>query len=250
MTPDWPIGYGRRVLAEVDSTLDEARRIASDLAGPEWILALRQTKARGRRGRAWENPEGNFAATLVLRPAEPPGVAALRSFVTALALRDALVDVGCRPDTLLLKWPNDVLLKGGKLAGILLESVAAPGGGLHLSIGIGVNLRSAPEAGLLEDGAVQPVSVLNETGQNVAPEAFLDHLAPCYALWEERFTTYGFDPIRTAWLANAARLGDVITARTGTEAMVGTFRDVDKDGQLVLETAKSVRHIPAADVFF
>lgn len=246
----WPSGYGRRVLAEVDSTLDEARRIAASLAGPEWILALRQTKARGRRGRTWANPEGNFAATLVLRTQEPPGVAALRSFVTALALRDALVAVGCPSDMLSLKWPNDVLLDGGKLAGILLESVAASGGGLHLSIGIGVNLRAAPDATSVEPGAVRPVSLLGETGCDVAPEAFLDALAQAYGAWEDRFTTYGFAPIRTAWLAQAARLGTVITARTGAEEISGTFRDVDIEGQLVLETAKSVRHIPAADVFF
>ena len=65
---DWPIGYGRRVLAEVDSTLDEAARLAPSLTGPEWILALRQTKGRGRRGRAWTDPKGNFAGTLVYRP--------------------------------------------------------------------------------------------------------------------------------------------------------------------------------------
>ena len=237
-------------MPEIDSTLDEARRIAPGLSGPEWILALTQTKARGRRGRAWANPAGNFAATLVLRPAEPPGQAALRSFVASLALRDALVSVGCPAQALALKWPNDVLLNGGKLAGILLESLAAQGGGLHLSIGIGVNLQVAPSAQAVEAGALRPVSLRSEIGVDVSPQVFLTTLAAAYALWEERFTTYGFDPIRTRWLQNAARLGQVITARTGTEEITGTFRDVDKEGQLVLETSKSVRHIPAADVFF
>lgn len=249
-TGHWPEGYGKRILAEVDSTLDEARRIAAGLSGPEWILALKQTKARGRRGRAWANPDGNFAATLVLRPTEPPGRAALRSFVTSLALREALVSAGCPAEGLALKWPNDVLLNGGKLAGILLESLAAQGGGLHLSIGIGVNLKAAPPVDAVEAGAVRPVSLFGDVGVSVAPEAFLTELAAAYALWEQRFTIYGFDPIRTAWLQDAARLGEVITARTGTEEITGTFRDVDKEGQLVLETAKSVRHIPAADVFF
>jgi BirA family biotin operon repressor/biotin-[acetyl-CoA-carboxylase] ligase len=238
------------VLAEVDSTLDEARRVAQGLAGPEWILALRQTKARGRRGRAWVNPEGNFAATLVLRLDGAPGQAALRSFVASLALRDALVAVGCAPEAITLKWPNDVLLKDGKLAGILLESLAAKGGGLLLSIGIGVNLRAAPPAEAVEPGAVRPVSLLGETGVEVSPEAFLNALATAYAGWEDRFRAYGFAPIRSAWLQDAARLDEVITARTGTEEITGTFRDVDNEGQLVLETPKAVRHIPAADVFF
>ena len=121
---------------------------------------------------------------------------------------------------------------------------------MHLSIGIGVNLRMAPGAAEVEPGAVRPVSVLGETGAELTPEAFLDALAPAYAAWEDRFRTYGFAPIRSAWMAQAARLGEAITARTGSEEITGTFREVDNEGQLVLETPKAVRHIPAADVFF
>ena len=87
----WPAGYDRRVLAEVDSTMAEATRMAPTLAGPVWVCALRQTAARGRRGRAWISPEGNFAATLALPVTEAPGTVALRSFVAALALFDAVV---------------------------------------------------------------------------------------------------------------------------------------------------------------
>ena len=146
----WPAGYGKRVLPEVDSTLDEAARIADGLAGPEWILALRQTKGRGRRGRDWKDPKGNFAATLVMRPEGAPGQAALRSFVAALAVYDACVAVTGRSDGLSLKWPNDVLLKGGKLAGILLESSGNGKGVNHLFVGIGVNLVETPMKEWLE----------------------------------------------------------------------------------------------------
>ena len=86
---DWPQGYGRRILENVDSTNAEAARIAPSLTGPEWILALRQTQGRGRRGRPWADPQGNFAATLVMRPNETPDKVALRSFVASLALYDA-----------------------------------------------------------------------------------------------------------------------------------------------------------------
>ncbi|THH38974.1 biotin--[acetyl-CoA-carboxylase] ligase [Aliishimia ponticola] len=247
---DWPVGYGRRVLAEVDSTLDEARRIANSLAGPEWILALHQTAARGRRGRAWHNPKGNFAATLVLRPDAPPQQAALRSFVAALALFDAVVAVTGRASGLSLKWPNDVLLNGGKLAGILLESVGNGTGVNHLSIGIGVNLAEAPSAAQVEEGAVRPVSLLSETGIAVTPEDFLNALAAAYARHEHSFATQGFAPIRRLWLDRAARRGEVITARTGTSEQQGRFVDVDNDGQLVLETANGRVAIPAADIYF
>lgn len=250
MSTNWPDGYGRRVLAEVDSTNAEAARIAPTLAGPEWILALRQTAARGRRGRAWANPEGNFAATLVMKPGESADQMALRSFVASLALYDACVAVTGRTDGFALKWPNDVLLNGGKLAGILLESAGSGAKLTHFAIGIGVNLISAPDTDEVEPGAVRPVSLLSETGAKVTPEVFLDHLAAAYARFETQFVTYGFAPIRTAWLDRAARLGQVITARTTRDEISGTFETVDEAGNLVLSSGAKRHAIPAADVFF
>lgn len=246
----WPEGYGRLVLAEVDSTLNEAARIAPSLTGPEWILAHRQTQARGRRGRAWRNPKGNLAATLVLRPDGGADSAALRSFVAALALFDACVAVTGRAAGLALKWPNDVLLNGGKLAGILLESAGKGKEVGHLAIGIGVNLAEAPAVGELEPGAVRPVSLLSETGALVDPETFLTELAAAYDSYETQFRTYGFEPIRAAWLARAARLGEVVAARTSASETVGTFETVDGQGNLVLKTARGRVSIPAADIYF
>ncbi|WP_037372021.1 biotin--[acetyl-CoA-carboxylase] ligase [Salipiger mucosus] len=246
----WPAGYGRRVLPEVDSTMAEAGRLAGTLAGPEWILALRQTAARGRRGRAWVTPDGNFSATLVMMPREAPGVVALRSFVASLALFDALVAVTGRAEGLSLKWPNDVLLNGGKLAGILLESLGPRRGTTHLAIGVGVNLAAAPGADEVEPGALRPVSLVSETGAAVAPEALLEALAAAYARHEAAFVTYGFGPVREAWLARAARLGETVAARTGRSEVTGTFETVDDTGNLVLKTAKTRQAIPAADVFF
>ena len=246
----WPQGYGRRVLATVTSTLDEARRIAPETSGPEWILALEQTAARGRRGRAWHMPAGNFAGTLLLPVSGGAGQAALRSFVVALALRSACVALCGREDWFALKWPNDVLLGGGKLAGILLESITTGGAVSHVAIGIGVNLATAPDPGTLEDGALPPVAFREKTGLTVSPEDFLTHLAQAYALYEQQFTSFGFAPIRQAWLAHAARLGEVIVARTTRDETTGTFVDVDLQGQLVLETPKGRAVIAAADVYF
>jgi BirA family biotin operon repressor/biotin-[acetyl-CoA-carboxylase] ligase len=169
--------------------------------------------------------------------------------VAALALRDAFVAATGRPDAFALKWPNDVLLNGGKVAGILLESVGQGARLDHLVIGIGVNLAAAPDPATLEPGAVPPVSLAGETGVTVTPAAFLDLLAPAYDARERQFATYGFAPIRTAWLAHAARLGQTITARTAREETAGTFRDVDMEGHLVLETAKGPVRIAAADIF-
>ncbi|MDW4496876.1 biotin--[acetyl-CoA-carboxylase] ligase [Sulfitobacter sp. D35] len=247
---DWPEGYGRRVLPKVDSTLSEATRIAPTLAGSEWILAKTQTAARGRRGRPWAMPHGNFAATLVLRPEGGPGQAALRSFVMSLALFEAFVAATGREAAFTLKWPNDVLLNGGKVAGILLESAGTSRGVQHLAIGVGVNLAAAPAPDEVEPQALRPVSLRGETGARVDPEAFLDMLAPAYARLEDQFRSQGFAPIRRAWLARAARLGETITARTGTAETVGRFEDVDGDGNLILQTPQGPRAIAAADVYF
>ncbi|MDD7970143.1 biotin--[acetyl-CoA-carboxylase] ligase [Roseinatronobacter alkalisoli] len=247
MSNNWPEGVARRVLPEIDSTNAEAARIAPGLSGPCWILALRQTQGRGRRGRDWRDPAGNFAATYVSRPGGPPEQVAQRSFVAALALRDALVTVTARPEGFALKWPNDVLLNGGKLAGILLESVGQGAQVSHLAVGIGVNLLHAPAA---EDGALRPVSLLSETGMSVTPEEFLDVLAPAFAHWEGQLVTYGFAPVRQAWMNGAARLGERIIARTVLDSHEGTFEGIDATGALMLRTAQGRRTIPAADVFF
>lgn len=244
---DWPLGYGRFVVPQVGSTLDEAVLLAATEPTPFWILAHRQTAARGRRGRAWTMQDGNFAATLMLSPQSEPARAALRSFVMSLALYRSFVEVTGRDMAFGLKWPNDVLLKDGKVAGILLES---SGQGTGLAIGVGVNLAAAPARSEVEKGAVPPVSLAGETSILVTPEAFLQVLAHHYASLEQQFQDYGFPPIRTAWLAHAARLGEQITARTGRDTMTGTFEDVDADGYLVLRGADGVKKIAAADVFF
>ncbi|MHA6347162.1 biotin--[acetyl-CoA-carboxylase] ligase [Roseivivax sp. CAU 1761] len=249
----WPAGYGREVLAEIDSTNAEALRRLPDISGPLWICGLRQVAGRGRRGRPWTDPAGNFAASLVLPVDEPPAQAALRSFVAAVALLDAFVALTGRAEPFSLKWPNDVLLNGGKVAGILLETGGAgrrAGAASHLVIGIGVNLAAAPGAGSVEAGALHPVSLLSETGAAVPPETFLDTLAAAYARREAQFRAYGFAPIRTAWLGAAARLGETVIARTGTTETEGVFETVDASGQLVLKTAKGRAAIAAADVFF
>lgn len=238
----WPEGVDRLVLSEVDSTSAEAARRAPDRA--TWIMAERQTAARGRRGRIWAMPAGNFAASLVWRPVADPAAMALRSFAASLALHDALTAMGVQG--LSLKWPNDVLLDGGKLAGILLE---CPAPGL-LVLGVGLNLIAAPGAGDVEPGAVVPVSLLAATGLRVTPETMLDALAPAFAGREAQLAIHGFGPLRADWLRHAARLGGTVTARTMTQTVTGTFEDVDAHGHLILGTATGPRRIAAADIFF
>ena len=234
-------------LDTVDSTMAEAARRAAEIDRPTWIMAKHQTAARGRRGRAWQVPPGNLNATLIFKPQATPQEAAKRSFLAANALYQAL-SIYISPDKLALKWPNDVLISGRKVAGILLESSGRGPFVDWLSIGIGVNLRHVPEG--LADAAFPPTSLSVEGGEDVNPRDFLATLADAYATQEAKLMRIGFERIRDEWLANAARLGEVITARTGREDITGIFDSIDKDGNLVLITGTGPRAIPAADVYF
>lgn len=246
----WPKGVARHVLDRVDSTNAEAFRLAQNLSGPAWIMARRQEAGRGRRGRAWTDPPGNFAATLVMRPECGPADAARISFVAALAVHQALLRL-CGPGlNLSLKWPNDVLLNGGKLSGILLESSGSGGRVSMLAVGIGINLASAPDATGVEAGATQPVSLKGETGMTVTADEMLDSLAESFDSWSRQLRDFGFGPIRSAWLARAARLAEPITARTGTSELTGRFDGIDDSGALILTTSQGRQIVPAADIYF
>ena len=243
----WPEGYDRIVLDTVDSTNAEAARIAPQLKRPTWIVAKTQTGGHGRRGRPWVTGPGNLAATLVFKPGGRAQDAALRSFLAANALFEALAMQVDRTE-LSVKWPNDVLYRDGKIAGILLESVTDGGRIGWLSVGIGVNLAHAPAR--READLIRPVSLADFGGDPVDPLDFLDTFADCYATEERIFEEFGFQPIRETWLENAARLGERITARTMREEITGTFETVDEAGTLILQTAEGRVAITAADVYF
>lgn len=244
----WPVGIGRAVHDTIDSTNLEAVRQLENGAGPMWVLAHEQTAGIGRRGRAWSTTSGNFAATYLMPLRGALKDASLFSFVAALALRDALVAAGVSSDRVGLKWPNDVLLDGGKLAGILLQTAGQPTS--HLCVGIGVNLVSAPPAESLDENAMTPRALGPDGGLALSPEDFLDYLAPAFALREAQLLEQGFSATRTDWLASAARLGEIITARTPTNSTSGIFETVDEDGAVILNTSDGLRSFHAADIFF
>jgi BirA family biotin operon repressor/biotin-[acetyl-CoA-carboxylase] ligase len=182
-----------------------------------------------------------------MRPGGVPAWAALRSFLAANALYETLAMYAPR-DLLALKWPNDVLLDGRKVAGILLESAGNSTRVDWLAIGIGVNLIRAPKAE--PDAAFAPIALRDVTGESVDATDFLSILAGHYATEELVLERLGFDAIRQDWLARAAKLGEEITARTGNRSVTGIFDTVDEDGQLVLITGTGPVRIPAADIYF
>lgn len=243
----WPAGYGLKQFDTIDSTNEEARRLAqAGERGPLWIAAGEQTAGRGRRGRHWVSPRGNLSATLLLDPGRPAGECAQLSFVAALAASDA-VSALAPSHSINVKWPNDVLAEGRKIAGILLESAssggAAPG---WLVTGIGINLAAHPP------DTEFPATSLPALGVTPPPvEDALRHLAASFAKWYEVWRLDGFAPIRDAWLARAAGLGTRLRARLQNGELVGVFEGIDMSGALLLrETQDRVRTIAAGEVFF
>jgi BirA family biotin operon repressor/biotin-[acetyl-CoA-carboxylase] ligase len=242
----WPVGYGLKEFEDIDSTNEEARRLASQgERGPVWITAGRQTAGRGRRGRKWESPTGNLAATLLLSPGRPASECAQLSFVSALAASETVARF--TPDAdVKVKWPNDVLANGRKIAGILLESASQGADPLFLAIGIGINLKSHPP------DTEFPATSLTALGISPPlPRHALLELAGPFAKWYDIWRADGFSPIRDAWLARAAGLGTRIRARLTNEETMGVFEGIDETGALLLREAQDrVRTIAAGEVFF
>lgn len=211
-----------------------------------WIWTAFQTKGRGRRGREWIAREGNFSATLLMRPGCDAQKGAELSFVSALAISDVLqVLAPVRPVE--LKWPNDVLLGGRKISGILLESSASAGEDLDwLSIGCGVNLVFHPDDLPYEATSLKATGIAPPT-----PVEFLELLAAAFAKRHRNWSEKGFGPVRSAWLQRAKGKGEAIEARLGGETVTGTFVDLDETGALVIEQVDgSIRKITAGEVSF
>jgi BirA family biotin operon repressor/biotin-[acetyl-CoA-carboxylase] ligase len=237
------IGFTVETLPAVGSTNDVVRERA--LAGaPEGLVirAEEQLAGRGRHGRGWASPPGNLYASLLLRPARPLTEAASLSLVVGLSLAEAIAAAG--PLDPRLKWPNDVLLDGAKLAGILLENVGDTAATPVLVAGFGVNVASCPE------GLPYPVTTLAAAGLALPPAALLDRFLDSFARDYERWTEAGFAALRDRWLARAQGLGAPAGVKVGERAVTGRFVDVDAAGRLVLETAGGRRTLSAGELFF
>ena len=234
---------------EIDSTNAEARRRAeAGEAGPLWITAALQTAGRGRRGRGWETPVGNLAATCLFVTDRTPAEAAQVSFVAALAVFD-LARAIAPAATVALKWPNDLLVEGGKAAGILVESGPRVGGGLWLAVGIGVNLVYAPPPA--PDMVSRPIAFLNVVRSPPTPDVAAPLLSQAFERWRSVWDRDGFAPIALAWTERAHGLHGPCTARLPGETVSGVAEGLDADGALRLRLENgAIRRITAGDVFF
>jgi BirA family biotin operon repressor/biotin-[acetyl-CoA-carboxylase] ligase len=241
---------GYRLIAHetIDSTSTEAIRLALDGdPGRLWVVAGEQTNGHGRRGRPWQTPSGNLAASLLMPVPDNGSQAATLGFAAGLALDSAIRAVA--PDLsekVRLKWPNDVLIDGAKVAGILLEAVSPPDGGNAVVVGIGVNVRHAPR------DLPYPATSLAESGADVSAEALFGMLADSWVEQESVWNAgQGFPRVRDSWLRHAAGIGAPIAVRLGAEVVRGTFETIDETGRLVVRAADGVaRAISAGEVYF
>ncbi len=237
-----------RVLFDaIDSTNAEAaRRAGAGDGGPVWLRAATQTAGRGRRGRSWTSAQGNLFLTYLGAFTQPPGTLALLSFAAALAVADA-ADHALGRAAALVKWPNDVLVVGRKVSGILLESGALADGRTWLAVGVGINVVTSPT------DVGQPVAALNDLSP--AKPATADGVEALLrrrlAFWAAAFERDGFEPLREAWMARAHGLGAVAVARLGAEEVTGVVRGLSPDGALELELPdRGMRRISAGEVIF
>lgn len=226
MTPGWRLRRFESLASTSDLCVSlaqagEPARLAT--------LAARQTHARGSRGRDWTTLPGNLALSVLLRPAGPATDAGHWALLAAVAMAESLPD-----PNLALKWPNDVMLDGMKLGGILIDTALDAAGRLDwLVIGFGANLGAAPDgrASLQGDPADIAATLLSR----------LDH-------WDRIRLTDGFAPIRRAWLDRGPPPGTHLTLRIGPHTIGGAFAGLDDDGALLLLAGGRVRAFPTGEI--
>jgi BirA family biotin operon repressor/biotin-[acetyl-CoA-carboxylase] ligase len=218
---------------KIGSTNDEARRLAAEGAPHGTVVhADEQTAGRGRLSHTWFSPAGNLYLSILLRTGQPASRIAELSFLTALAVADTVEALLPRQIRAMLKWPNDVLVNGGKIAGILLEQADDA-----TIIGIGLNVLQAPSVAYKTTTIVENGGIASVDG---ARDILLDRLGRHLLVWQAN----GFDPIRVEWLGRSYPVGAAIRAN----GAAGHFAGLDVDGALLLDTPAGRQRIVAGDV--
>lgn len=253
-------GYRLNGFDSVGSTSTEAAKAAQagDI-GDVWFCALQQTAGRGRRGRPWQSPHGNLAASLLVVPDVDPAIAATLGFVAGVSLNRALAGIvpaaqlktgidgaDVAGGRIALKWPNDVLADGAKLAGILLEAHKRPDGAMAIVIGIGVNVVEAPE------GLPYPATSLRALGLDTTAETVFGALSDAWVdaveIWDRG---RGVTEVLKLWRQSAAGIGAEVAVNREGDIVRGVFETIDEAGRLIVRANDNSRiAITAGDVHF
>lgn len=228
-----PAGYTVRRYATVDSTSDEAKRLA-DQGAPDrtLVVAEEQVGGRGRYGRSWASPRGNLYTSIVFRPDVAPGDAAKIGYVASVVVAEVVTRLAGTDTGIVCKWPNDVLVHDKKIAGILPEASIDAGGAVDwVVLGIGLNIVSNPS-----DTRWPSTSLQEQGARNVSLDMVLAALCEALDVWCERWLQAGFDQIRDAWLKRAWSIGREIRTVLPERTLTGRFLGIDEAGALILGT--------------
>ncbi len=240
------LGQTLHYFEEVGSTSDVAKQLAEEGADHgEVVVAEAQTAGRGRRGRGWFSAPGkNLAFSVVLRPELPPQRAAELTLVASVALCDAVRDAGVAAG---IKWPNDLLHEGRKLAGILTE-MEAESDRVHwvvLGVGVNVNVR---EAELPEELRPIATSLAEARGEPVPRALFAAACLSRLEQWLDRHAEEGFGPVRAAWRERSDTLGREVAVEVGDRSLTGRAEDIDESGALLVRTEGRLERVLSGDV--
>ena len=240
------LGQVLHCFEEVASTSDVARQLAEEgAAHGEAVIAERQTAGRGRRGRTWASPAGkNLYLSVVLRPDLPPQRAPELTLVASVALCDVVRQAGVEAG---IKWPNDVLAGGRKLAGILTELAAEPEAVHWVVLGMGVNLNARTED-FPEELRDRATSLAIERGQPAPRALFTAALLTRLEEWLDRHAAEGFAPVRLAWKERSATLGHEVRVEVEGREVVGVAEDLDEAGALLVRCGRRLERVMAGDV--
>lgn len=246
MTGPRPDGYRVTRLETAGSTNDVAKEAAVKGAADGTVYwTPRQTAGRGTHGREWETPAGNLAVSIVKRPDLPMRFAPQAALVTAVAVAEAVEQIGVAADRISLKWPNDVLIDGKKVSGILLEGQAAGSAVDWLVIGTGINVVHHPAK------TRHPAIDLTEAGLSTAAEDVLPAYLAAFDKWWRRWQRYDFQVIQTAWSARKLHMsGDRIRLSLGKEAVYARYKGLAPDGALVVVGQDGLeKHVVSGEIF-
>ncbi|MCF3642024.1 biotin--[acetyl-CoA-carboxylase] ligase [Rhizobium sp. TRM95111] len=238
--------FRHEALGETGSTNSEClERARNGALSGLWITAARQTSGRGRRGRAWASEPGNLYASLLLIDPAPLGRLPSLPLAVAVAVQAAIASVMPPGVDVRVKWPNDILVDGRKVCGILVESETLAAGGQAVVIGIGINVAVAPDHGLY------PVATLRDFGCAASPDELFAHLFRAMAVvlgdWDGG---QGIAPVIERWRSVAGGIGERITVNLPDRAISGRFAGIDDTGLLKLDLDDGgTRLIAAGDVF-
>lgn len=229
---------------EVDSTNEEAKRLARGGGAEGAVLwAKQQTGGRGRMGRNWISEEGNLFVSILLKPGRKTAEWPQLSFIASLAAYDAILPMLETAPNLTLKWPNDILLKGKKVGGILLEMFSDEENTNWLVVGVGINIENYPEEVMF------PATCLKENGiEIVSAKIVLSRFLSCFMERYDTWTDKGFAEMQKEWQKHAYKMGEYVTVNSGNGPVKGIFSGIDAAGHMLLDQNGVILPVIAGDI--